>query len=89
MKAYGTIYAGTHSGLTGLRTSVTAPGADGFCVVQDIDDIRICDITRTDLSRGGSRGGGGGGWGHMPPSPLKKMYIRSRYSNRAVNHQSF
>ena len=49
MKAYGTIYADTHSGLTGLRTSVTAPGADGFCVVQDIDDIRICDITRTDL----------------------------------------
>ena len=51
MKAYGTIYAGTHSGLTGFRTSVTAPGTDGFCVVQDIviDDIRICDITRTYL----------------------------------------
>ena len=51
MKAYGTIYAGTHSGLTGLCTSVTAPGADGFHVVQDIviDDIRSCDITRTYL----------------------------------------
>ena len=47
------------------------------------------EISSSDSTNAAGADPGGGTGGTCPPPPsLKKMYIRSRYSNRAVNHQS-